>query len=124
MKNVFAVGAGGAIGTGLRYIVNQQIPVDFPAGTLIENVTGSLLLGLLSGWFVVRAPRGWVKAGLGVGLCGGYTTFSTFAADTVGLLNGQMIIPAAAYVSGTLFLGITAAMIGFRAGQKAGGERP
>ncbi|MFZ4452855.1 fluoride efflux transporter FluC [Salibacterium aidingense] len=122
MKNVIAVGIGGAAGTYLRYIINTQLPADFPVGTMIENITGSLLLGLLSGWFAVKTPRDWVKAGLGAGLCGGYTTFSTFAADTVDLYTGQMIAPAVWYMFVTLFLGIIFAMIGFAAGQKAGGE--
>ncbi|MFD2706035.1 fluoride efflux transporter FluC [Salibacterium lacus] len=123
MKSIMAVGAGGAAGTWLRYLVSHQLPFDFPVGTMIENVSGSLLLGFLSGWFVVKAPKDWVKAGLGVGLCGGYTTFSTFSADAVELLHKQMILPAAGYTAGTLFFGIVAAAVGFTAGQKAGGGR-
>ncbi|WP_093337513.1 FluC/FEX family fluoride channel [Salibacterium halotolerans] len=121
MKSVIAVGAGGAAGTWLRYLVSYQLQFGFPVGTMVENVSGSLLLGLFSGWFAVKAPKDWVKAGLGVGLCGGYTTFSTFASDAVELLHKQMILPAAGYIFGTLFLGIAAAAVGFTAGQKAGG---
>src|SRR5471032_2485006 len=84
-----------AIGTWLQRRLDDMIPrtttlpsLPFPIGTLIVNVTGSFLLGVI---LVVVARSGehanTTRLLLAVGLCGGYTTFSTLSADTVGLLE-------------------------------------
>lgn len=77
-----------------------------PAGTLIVNVTGSFLLGLL----VNTAPPAITV--LGVGCLGAYTTFSSFARDTVALIGTRRAAFAAVYLCATLTLGIAAAAIG------------
>ena len=82
---------GGAVGTNVRYwfgrwITAQHWTDHFPLATFTINVTGSLLLGLLVVTFRDRLP-GWYIL-LGVGFCGGYTTFSTFALETVELMRG------------------------------------
>lgn len=81
---------GGAAGTNARYwlsvwIHDQKWTTHFPLATLLINVSGSLLLGLLVVPFQNRLPHWWIL--LGVGFCGGYTTFSTFAFETTALIR-------------------------------------
>ena len=81
---------GGALGTNARYWLSVWIhhlrwTEHFPLATLCINVSGSLILGLLVVPFHNRLPVWWIL--LGVGFCGGYTTFSTFALETVVLLQ-------------------------------------
>jgi fluoride exporter len=88
---VVLLSVGGAVGTNARYwfgrwIAAQHWTEHFPLATFTINVTGSLLLGLFVVPFRDRLP-GWYIL-LGVGFCGGYTTFSTFALETVELLRG------------------------------------
>lgn len=81
----------------------------FPLGTMIVNVTGSLLLGLLS---EVTPPTLTV---LGLGGLGAYTTFSSFARDAVALAETNKVVLAAVYVSASCLLGIGAAAVGVAA---------
>ncbi|MFB4165253.1 CrcB family protein [Alteribacillus sp. JSM 102045] len=124
MKNIIAIGAGAAIGTYLRYFLNlQTLSVGYPIGTFIENLAGSLLLGLLSGYFVAMKPKEWVKAGLEIGLCGGFTTFSTFVSDTVWLYLDQNLWQSLLYVVTTVTGGILLAFVGFSLGHKTGKKK-
>lgn len=81
--------AGGALGATCRFLVDRAMrrrhPGPFPGGTLVVNVVGSLLLGLLAG--VGTALPGWVGALLGTGFCGALTTYSTFSHETVRLVT-------------------------------------
>lgn len=83
------VAVAGAIGAVARYVlhalVHDHIRGVFPWGTFLINVSGSLLLGLIAGFALYHGLSDTPKAVLGSGFCGGFTTFSTFAYDTVGL---------------------------------------
>ena len=108
---------GGGIGAALRHGVNlaaaRWLGAAFPYATLIENVTGSLAMGLLAGYFAFKgdASQGW-RLFLATGILGGYTTFSAFSLDTVMLYERGMMGLATFYVLGSVLLSIA----GLRAG--------
>lgn len=89
MWTVLAIGAGGFVGALARYAVHVAMLRTFgpayPLGTLTVNVTGSFALGLLFGLSEMHAVAPAVRLGLGVGVLGAFTTFSTFAIDTLAL---------------------------------------
>lgn len=118
MKIISAVFIGGAVGTVLRYLVNITTLQLYPMGTLIVNILGSFLLGLFTFWLFKRIKKKWLQAGLGVGLCGGFTTMSTLAADTLFLFQEIAPTQAIFYIVCSLFGGIFAALIGYVLGVK------
>ena len=83
------VAVAGALGAVARYVlhalVHDRVRGVLPWGTFVINVSGSLLLGLIAGFALYHGLSDTPKAVLGSGFCGGFTTFSTFAYDTVGL---------------------------------------
>ena len=83
-SELFWVGAGGAAGSALRYAVWRAVGAQggFPWATIFVNVTGSLLLGFLAGFYAGRVGPT-MRLALFFGFLGGYTTFSTFTAETV-----------------------------------------
>lgn len=112
-----AIFVGAGIGGLARYAFSawlQSASASFPWGTLIINVTGSLLLtfvyGLLEG--TAAAPE-W-RAFLGIGILGGYTTFSTFSYESVRLLQDGEWERALLYVMSSVVLSILGAVVGFR----------
>lgn len=117
MRDVLAVALGGAIGSSLRYgagtYLAPRLPGDFPWHTFAVNISGAFLLGLLTGLVTDRelVSQGW-KLFLGVGVLGGYTTFSTLALETVELTRGGALVPALANSLGSIVLGILAAAAG------------
>jgi fluoride exporter len=115
MRALVAVLIGGAIGTVLRLGLDDLIvhhDNQFPWSTLIANVTGSFLLAILVSRVWPVAPD-WVKAGLGPGLLGGYTTFSAAMASMVTLAASGDIPTALLYIVVSLILGFGAAALGF-----------
>ena len=90
--NILIVGAGGFIGVALRYMIGL-VPVSentaFPVKTFAINVIGCLAIGLITVLALknTRINPGWILF-LKTGLCGGFTTFSTFALETTGLIKG------------------------------------
>ncbi len=122
LRNSLFVALGGALGTLLRHAINLWTftPV-FPVGTLLENITGALLLGIVTGWLTTHqnAPD-WVRSGVGVGFCGGYTTMSTFAADSFVVSVHQTPVLATGYVTASLVAGFLLAWVGIGVGQFLG----
>ena len=104
--------AGGALGAPLRYLVDQWVTAraggPFPWGTLVVNVAGSFVLGVLA----AGAPE-WLLHAAGVGLCGALTTFSTFGFETVRLLEQGRVRLALLNVAGSLGFGLAAAALGW-----------
>lgn len=108
---------GAGIGGVMRYAVGgwvQGASTSFPWGTLAVNVSGSLLLTLSLGLLEATAIAPEWRAFLGIGVWGGYTTFSTFSYETVRLLQDGQWNRALTYTSATLVLTIAAAALGFR----------
>ncbi|WP_424449339.1 fluoride efflux transporter FluC [Microbacterium arborescens] len=111
------IAAGGA-GAGIRYVLDVLLTGGrrdaFPVGILVVNVTGSGLLGLLTGMGSIVAPD-WLAV-LGVGLLGGYTTFSTVSVDSVRLARRGRRDWAVVNLAGTLIAAVLAAAIGLTVG--------
>lgn len=122
MPLVLAVALGGALGAmsrfGLDRAIESHSSSSFPWATLVVNVSGCLLVGFLIAAIVDRhnAPA-WVRAGLVVGFCGGYTTFSTFAQETLDLAEGRAGALALANVVLSVALGLVAVFVGARLGR-------
>ncbi len=108
---ILAVAAGGALGSVARYLVGiasiKAFGLAFPWGTLIVNVLGSFLIGAFVELFALKAdlPQE-MRVFLTVGICGGFTTFSTFSLDAWVLMQRGEWGPAAAYVLGSVVLSI------------------
>jgi CrcB protein len=107
MPNFLLVMLGGALGSGLRYGIGlaavRRLGAGFPWGTFIVNLAGAFGAGLLLGFLLSRAHTGepW-RLFLGVGLLGGFTTFSAFSAETALLLQQGKFGVAALYVSASV----------------------
>lgn len=117
MRNLLIVGAGGFIGSSLRYlsqILFEKIAgTSFPYGTLFVNIAGSFFIGIL---FALSEKGNYLtvewRLFLAVGICGGFTTFSTFALDNVNLLNDQSTPFFLMNVFGSIALAIVAVYLG------------
>jgi CrcB protein len=113
MKIEFAVAAGGAVGSVLRLwlstAVYQWLGRDFPYGTLSVNVLGSLLMGFLAFLLTERLQLSaeW-RAGILIGVLGGFTTFSTFSLETFTLLNEGEAFKALLNMALSVFLCVIA----------------
>ncbi|WP_243855079.1 CrcB family protein [Diaminobutyricimonas sp. TR449] len=110
---LLAVFLGGAAGTGLRFAVDILFPAPsgFPVATLAINLLGSFALGVLVGWLWPAAPH-WLRAALGPGFLGGFTTFS---AVTLAAITLPPPI-AVAYLAASFLGGFAAALAGLRLG--------
>ncbi len=122
------IAAGGAIGGGARWLLNQALPhaVDgFPWSTFIENVAGCLMIGALMVFLLdVRPPNRYARPFLGIGFLGGFTTFSAYTVETAALLRTGHAPTAFTYLFGTVFLGLLATWTGVAVARKAAGISP
>ena len=110
MLNILAVGAGGFVGSALRYIIGM-IPVSetmvFPIKTFMINVIGCMVIGIIA--VALTKNQSWspqMVLFLKVGLCGGFTTFSTFALETADLMKGGHVGAALLYVVLSVLVGV------------------
>ena len=112
--NVLLVFLGGGTGSVLRYLVGMWIgSAVFPWATFAVNAVGSFAIGLLGGW---ASRFGWGEAlrlSLTVGLCGGFTTFSTFSKESLALVEAGRWCAFAAYAIGSVAVGIAAVALGY-----------
>jgi CrcB protein len=116
MPDWLAVAVGGGFGAWLRFAVGQwaarfDAVQHFPWPTFGINVAGSFLLGLVAVWYKERPL--WFLL-LGTGVCGGFTTFSTFSVETLALLERGRLWSATAYAGGSVLAGLLAALIAVR----------
>lgn len=123
MKNLIAIAAGGAVGSVLRYWLSTWVYAlagrGFPYGTLVVNVLGCFAVGVL---FVVLLERlsddTVLRAGLLIGLIGGFTTFSTFSLETFNLIEEGEWLKALLNMAGSVVLGLGATWIGVLLGRQ------
>ncbi|WP_404461406.1 fluoride efflux transporter FluC [Sutcliffiella horikoshii] len=113
VKTILAVILGGAIGTILRYAVTLATDdFAFPVGTLLVNLVGSFVLGAFTGWIMRRKVKEYMKVGFGTGLCGGFTTMSTLAADVFMLEAQSTIFITTIYLFSSIVGGLLLAFLG------------
>ena len=123
MKQLLAIAAGGAVGSLLRFWMSTWVHSfadrSFPYGTLAVNVLGSLLMGFLFVLFIDRLSDNPVlRAGILIGVLGGFTTFSSFSIETFNLIEQGAWVRAVANMSGSLVLCVGATWIGVILGRQ------
>jgi CrcB protein len=120
VRDVLIVGCGGFVGSALRYMVSGWVhrllpQLVFPVGTLAVNVVGCLLIGVAGGLVAGRQLLGpELRLFLLIGMLGGFTTFSTFAHETMAMTRDGEVIRAAANVGLQVVLGLVAAWLGYQ----------
>ena len=108
-----AVALGGGFGAWLRFVAGRLIPAaTFPFATLTVNIVGSFAMGLLAGWLVRAGGNESVRLLLGVGVLGGFTTFSTFSLEVVTLAQRGAVGMAALYAASSLAGGVIGLLAG------------
>ena len=120
MPMLLAVAVGGATGSVARYVLGTLLlraSTGFPVSTLLINVVGSFLIGLFARLFDAPDHNHVLRVALTVGICGGFTTFSTFSAETVTLLQQGKAGRAALYVTVSLVAGVLATFAGLMVGR-------
>ena len=115
-----AICLAGGVGAALRFLldglVRERVRGSFPVGTAAINLTGSLLLGLVTGLASAALLSGDLKLVFGTGLLGGYTTFSTASVETVRLAQERRVGAALLNAVGVLVLGVLLAAGGYALG--------
>ncbi len=107
MDPAYLVGAGGALGAVLRYLVGQVVPsTGIPLHTFIVNSVGSFVLGLV----VFSSAGDHIVLFVGIGMCGSFTTYSTFSVQTVQLWESTNRFRSIGYALGTLFSSLLAVL--------------
>ena len=119
MQAFAVVFLGAGIGGVIRHMVNlfagRAFGLNFPWGIAIINVTGSFLMGVLTGWLAARVGAGWAQSArlfAATGVLGGYTTFSAFSLDFALLWERGQQVQAALYVLGSVGLSLLAIFAG------------
>lgn len=124
MIKFLLVGLGGAVGAMARYCVGalalRLAGPGWPWGTLAVNVIGGLLMGLLAGVLAARGPGGEpVRLLLGVGVLGGFTTFSAFSLEVALMIERREWLSAGAYVTASVIVSVVALVVGLWLARRA-----
>lgn len=117
LKSLLCIGVGGGIGSIFRYLISvfvgRHIPIVFPLGTLLVNISGCFLIGVfysLANRYTGFTPE-W-RLFLITGICGGFTTFSTYSYDGLALLKQGANFSFLLYIIGSVVLGLLATFAG------------
>ncbi|MDR3226589.1 MAG: fluoride efflux transporter CrcB [Prevotellaceae bacterium] len=115
---IILIGVGGGIGSIFRYLtslfITKHFQSDFPIATFVVNFIGCLIIGFLLGFFAQQQIENHnLKFLFITGFCGGYTTFSTFAAENINLFQSESYITAFVYIFLSVFVCIAAVWLGF-----------
>ena len=114
LKNVLLVGFGGMAGSIARYLIGLSINnTNFPYSTLVVNIIGSLVIGAIVGIAIKSVGFDDWKLFLATGICGGFTTFSSFSLECFQLLQQSRNIAALIYICISIVFGILATVAGF-----------
>jgi CrcB protein len=119
IKNILLVGLGGSLGSIARYLCHRWIcwlhPNPFPAGTFAVNLAGCFLIGLFWGisFKSFESNESW-KLFLMTGLCGGFTTFSAFTLEGIGLIREQKPGLFLLYIGGSVVAGLLVTFLGMK----------
>lgn len=117
MSLAIVVGLAAGLGTVARYVADQVIQHQhdsvFPFGTFAVNVSGSLLLGLVTGLAVHHGLPAGPTVVLSAGFCSGFTTWSTYAYESLALAEAGALLEALGNILGSLTTGLVAAAAGF-----------
>ncbi len=119
MHHLFLVMLGGAVGAGARHLVGRAAlgiwGPGFPVGTLAVNVIGGFAMGLLAAWLATRASGDEaLRYLLGVGVLGGFTTFSAFSLETVLMIERGELVTALLYILASVALSVGALFAGLQ----------
>ena len=118
IKNMLIVGAGSFIGGGARYLVSAAMKSTgsaFPWATLTVNILGCLAIGLIGGFLSRTANEGGAATlFLAMGVCGGFTTFSTFSKETLAMLQSGNFWGAISYIAASAAAGVMLTALGYR----------
>lgn len=117
MMGYLVVFVGAGVGGSIRHFMNiwvsHLLGTHFPYHTFVINIVGSLVMGLVAGWFIHRGdPDGHMRLFLATGILGGFTTFSAFSLDAVLLWDRHEPLLAALYVGGSVVLAIAGLLVG------------
>ena len=116
MYSYLLVMAGGAVGAALRFGFSRAVPVIagvWPWATFVANVLGSLLMGVLAFWLVRKGAQGeQVRLLLGVGVLGGFTTFSAFSLEVAQIIESGQLTMAFGYAVASVLVALTALFAG------------
>ena len=117
------IAIGGAAGSVSRYLLGGMVQstaaVRFPAGTLAVNLIGCFIIGALTQHYMNSQVSPAMRAALITGFCGGFTTFSAFSIETVGLINGGEYVKAGAYIVFSVGISIAATFAGMAVARAA-----
>lgn len=114
--HLFSLAAlGGAFGAAIRYGLGVLLPLQmgFPFITFAINLSGSFFIGLLFGWLARAGDSEVLRVFLGIGILGGFTTFSAFSWEVLTLIEKREIVSAALYIGGSLLGGVAMVALGY-----------